>query len=312
MDFTPLLSREYRPARLAELVVKERKPLKRRTEESSETQEEPHAHSDKNKGHNKLLHDLQGQTEEDSTNQTKELEDEELGRLALQLVSKTPAYTRHLKQEEGTKIVDDTDLKKYITKPKLSGAGKVNEFPPAYHQVELGNWELGIDWDGCGKTQSQPKTSIVSSRAIRPVKAEELLKERRNPLLENISFDDIVSWSGSKEDVKKKAMQVPLVLELGITGQSIAPHVLPSHRPLPCVKSEEYQTRIQADWTGEIKSTAELAKGTLHADKDKTERFIQQRQEKRHKMEKAKTNRVLDAMSTIGALRGGRGRTITR
>jgi hypothetical protein len=126
-----------------------------------------------------------------------------------------------------------------------------------------------------------------------------------------MDFDQMISWSGAKEDAERKAQALPLILELGVAGQSIARHVLPSHRPTPCVKSIEYMTRMQANWTGDIKSTAELSRGTLHADKEQKERFIQQRQEKRRQMAKDKTNRVTEAMGTLSVLEGGRGRTIT-
>jgi transcription initiation factor TFIID subunit 1 len=338
LDFAALLSRDYRPARLAQIIPKEKGNLQR---PSTHHGEDHHYHAKKSGSHHHYHHladEDQVVTELTETtgastaqNLLSKLEqDEKANRLVLQLVSKTPAYKRHM-QKDGEDEIDaaakmlwtdraDGDLNSYIPKPPVSSLLEETEycqdsdedgrkkskhgFAPAFHQVELGDWESKIDWDGYKGTDN-----VVSSTS--PNDPTALLQKRRNPFLENISFDNLISWSGSPEDVKKKAENVPLILELGVAGQSIAKHVLPSHRPTPYANSNEYQARMETSLGTEIKSTAELSKGTLHANKEDLERLIEQRQKKRRQMAQDKTSRVTEAMGTLGVLSGGRGRTIT-
>ena len=261
-----------------------------------------------------------------ATMKPKEDVEDETARLVLQLVSKTPAYTRHLQQDEATKVVDDSDLQTYIQRHnsrKHSKAEDPRAFAPSFHQVELGDWESKIQWKGY-QEPSDKKTSFgdgnadadkfgrIRSESPNAVDAASLLQKRRNPFLEDLDFGEMISWSGSKEETASKANKLPLILELGVAGQSIARHALPSHRPIPCIKSDEYQQRMESEWnSGDVQSTAEISKGTLHADKDKMERLIKHRQEKRRQMATDKTNRVTEAMGTLNVLGSGRGRTIT-
>ena len=233
------------------------------------------------------------------------------------------------------------------TKPNTDGAPKrakatekkkkSNPYSSVFHQVELGDWESNIEWEGY-KEPSEKKTasdsttnnaeqsssSLVSTKANvskeeTPVDAMSLLQKRRNPFLENISFDKLVSWTGDPEEALRKAKAEPLILELGVAGRSVAKYVLPNHRPLPYAKSDPYQARLEsgnsksrgATTKGAVRSTAELNRGTLHADKEEMERFVESRQKKRREMAKDKTNRVKDAMGAMNILGGGRGRTIT-
>jgi len=224
---------------------------------------------------------------------------------------------------------------------------KKNPFSSIFHQVELDDWESNIEWEGykepsqnknvsdstkdiesadiTGSNSSLRKTN--DSRNIIPtndtnvtaIDAMSLLQKRRNPFLENISFDKLVSWTGDSEEALEKARAEPLILELGVAGRSVAKYILPNHRPLPYAKSDQYQARLElgdaktkgATKKGAVRSTAELNRGTLHADKEEMERFVQSRQTKRRQMAKDKTNRVKDAMGTMSILGGGRGRTIT-
>jgi transcription initiation factor TFIID subunit 1 len=315
LDFSRLVSREYRAAGVAQLKTRKKYTLKKRSIKFLEDQEEE---TNKETRHNKIMHDLTVATKDSFIQEvkSKEEQEEEASRLVLQLVSKTPAYIRHLQtSEETTKIVDDTELKTYIKIPnEVSSSLKHHEFSPSFHQVELGDWESKIQWGGYdGVEESSSATVSAENKDDKTSSnyAVSFLQKCRNPFLDNMDFDNMISWTDCKDDVQERARNLPLILELGVAGQSIAKYVLPSHRPPPCVKSMEYQTRIQANWTGEIKSTAELSKGTLHADKEQKERFIQQRQEKRRQMAKDKTNRVTEAMGTLNVLAGGRGRTIT-
>lgn len=314
-DFIHLLSRDYRPAGVARIKISEKFNIDRKKGSNVRFEDDGDEKkvSGEAKHHARILHDLT--TEEEPSfkpAKSKEEKQQDVSRLVLQLVSKTPAYIHHLRQQEASAVVSDTELKSYIKLPKESEKKKT-DFSSSFHKVALGDWESKIKWDGYteeeGKDGKEKGDKQVKTES--PNSAEALLQKRRNPFLDNMDFDNLISWSGDKEDVEKKAKAMPLILELGVAGKSIARQVLPAHRPTPCVKSIEYQTRIQVDWTGEIKSTAELSKGTLHADKEQKARFIQQRQEKRRQMAKDKTNRVTEAMGTLNVLAGGRGRTIT-
>lgn len=367
LDFAALLSREYRPARLAQLTPKPdhdadlMKLLLHRLKSADGGGGSHHHHDDG--GHRNNSDPLTGgEGKNAAAAMISKLEREEkANRLVLQLVSKTPAYKKYLQRDEDdeeTKDVTslllrgDDGLKPYI--PSFSSTGSKNkpsrgetgslslvseaEFSPAFHQVELEEWESKIEWGGYkepgsadsrGKVQgtslssssgpNKPSSATASSSsgpaAITSTSPNDvdpmlLLQKRRNPFLDNISFESLISWSGAKEDVMKKANAVPLILELGVAGQSIAKHVLPSQRPVPYVKSEEYQQRLGNMSTGEIKSSAELSRG-LHTDKDEMERFVAQRQQRRRQMAEDKTSRVTGAMGTMKVLGGGRGRTIT-
>mmetsp|Transcript_14870 Transcript_14870/g.34538 ORF Transcript_14870/g.34538 Transcript_14870/m.34538 type:complete len:1602 (-) Transcript_14870:1429-6234(-) len=224
---------------------------------------------------------------------------------------------------------------------------KKNPFSSLFHQVELGDWESMIEWEGykdphpnqnyngtttndaivnMNRSNSSSMSNAVSggnnhstNSNTKDVDAMSLLQKRRNPFLENISFDKLISWTGDPEEALEKARSEPLILELGVAGRSVAKYVLPNHRPLPYAKSDPYQARLElgdakskvATSKGAVRSTAELNRGTLHADKEEMERFVQSRQSKRRQMAKDKTDRVKDAMGTMSVLGGGRGRTIT-
>ncbi len=239
----------------------------------------------------------------------------------------------------------DTSMADANTKDKSASAKKKkNPFSSLFHQVELGDWESNIEWEGY-KEPSQKKNSSdsttdntttgptssslvptvsnasthTSDSNSNPIDAMSLLQKRRNPFLENISFDKLVSWTGDPEEALQKARSEPLILELGVAGRSVAKYVLPNHRPLPYAKSDPYQARLEsgnskskgAATKGAVRSTAELNRGTLHADKEEMERFVESRQKKRREMARDKTNRVKLAMGTMNVLGGGRGRTIT-
>jgi hypothetical protein len=438
LDFARLLSRDYRPARVARLIPREKGVLlthkkkhyegdtKRHGDDDSSDDGDGHHHHpvvkkellpdlllESGEGFNRRNHHHRRKNPNDpssalSLRTRTSTEDETSSRLVLQLVSKTPTYTRHLQHEnsEGgggdttvTNVVDYTELKAYLRNNKIYGALGTSLYPPStaetlspsFHPVELGDWESKISWEGyqpeaaesvgsssttsaTATTTTSEKTTMLeksqskdtrtstttsttggsnsnsnkpaatassstggngkpstaagttssssTSTALVPLLRRPLLNPAAllhkpiNPFLENLSFE-MVSWSGDKYDIAQKALSQPLILELGVAGQSIARQALPSHRPAPHIKSIAYQLRNQDDWDEEdLATSAELiAKGSLHADKDKMERLIAQRQEKRRQMAKDKTNRVTEALVTLrtldGAMGGGRGRTIT-
>ena len=331
VDFAKLLSREYRPSRLTLIEPKPKtalnKDAQREDDDDSddEGKKQKHHISQQERLHNKLLHDLtEDATPSDATKPLSEQEqEEETCRLVLNLASKTAAFARHSKpppiENENKKDDGRGGLKPYLLDPFSKSAFGGRRGPKAvaknFHEVDLGDWASQINWKGSTVGDNTDASSIRTTGALTktsPNDATALLQKRRNPLLENFNFEDHILWGGANDkSAIQKAQDMPLILELGVAGQSVARHVLPSHRPVPCVKSEEYRNRMEKDWTGDVTSTAELSKGTLHADKDKMERLIAQRQEKRRQMAKDKTSRVTEAMGTLDVLAGGKGRTIT-
>ena len=365
LDFTTLLSRDYRPAKIAQLKAREKKLLKKKTLHSDNEaamngdsadghqQDHHHHHHVKKDGMPDLLVEDSHRSQKLDAMMRKSNE-EDSSRLALQLATKTQEYKRHSQLGDDGKsanVVDDSELKKYLGMSRDSIGFSFQGLSPMFHQIELSDWESKISWEGyrpskgssssvveqgqspdeisSGQDKNETSNNKQSSNISKPINETSnafivprkttvdplaLLKMPRNPFLENISFDK-VSWSGDKDDVTRKALSQPLILELGVAGQSVARHLLPAHRPEPHIKSEAYQRRIEEDWKGDgdMPSAAELvAKGSLHADKEKLERLIAQRQEKRRQMAKDKTSRVKEAMGTLDSvLAGGRGRTIT-
>eukprot|EP00536_Pseudo-nitzschia_multiseries_P002842 jgi/Psemu1/322735/estExt_fgenesh1_pg.C_390042 len=308
--------------------------------------------------------------------------DEKANRLVFQLVMKTPIYRKHLERDNdgdpkeeaaarlewSTRMLGDDDLKSSSddnndeeeegkdsakktgeqknTDPRRQKGNK-NPFASSFHQIELGDWECQIEWEGYKEPSHNGNTTTSASdnaganaatsmdasnsnasganadRAengdAAATDAMSLLEKRRNPFLENISFDKLISWTGDPEEALRKARSEPLILELGVAGRSVAKYVLPNHRPTPYAKSNPYQLRLElgdaksrgARTKGAVRSTAELNKGTLRADKEEMQRFVESRQSKRRQMAIDKTNRVKDAMGTMSVFGGGRGRTIT-
>jgi Protein of unknown function (DUF3591) len=234
-----------------------------------------------------------------------------------------------------------------------------------FHEIELGDWESKIVWDvsklnihargGASrkespKSDSDPSTSTSDPKTSESAKSSSaetadsdasnalvkrfnplsLLERPRNHLLDTLEFDDTtVVWDGDPKKLREKARQVPLILEYGVAGHSVARHVyqnmaLSAQRPTPALKSDAYRNRLDRDWSQNITSTAELSSsaaaalgigataksGTLHVNKDQEAKIIEARQKKRAQMAEDKTTRVAEAMGTI-AMGGGRGRTVT-
>lgn len=282
LDFEALLSREYRPARVTRLVPRERYCPEKADNKKKNASSRPANQDEKRR-----------QAEEKTS------------RLVLSLVTHTPAFIKHI--QSGSQS-DGSDL---LSKYPLPKAQTAEQSPPAaFHPLNLEDWEKKINWEGYeekknSEMQLEPKPDALT-----------FLRRPRNAFLDNIVFDNTtVSWEGKREDLMEKARRAPLILELGVAGQSVARHVyqntvLSAQRPSPALKSDAYQLRMERDWTQPITSTADVSKGSLHADKDKLEALIEARQKKRAAMAEDKTNRVIEAMGTM-ALGGGKGRTIT-
>lgn len=368
LDFEALLSREYRPARVSRLIPREAwQPDKNKKNKS----DHHHHHHKKGAGgdptttagnstgdgattKNTSNNTTKAQQEQQLQQREKEIA-EETSRLVLSLVTQTPAFTRHLNGENKVQqqIQNETVSSALLTKPPpkrgggSSSAHDVLKIEPAFHEIELGDWESKINWEGSA-APTAPSTATATSdnnnkesssicngdnnnnasssdsnnnnnnnqrRSNDPM---DLLTKPRNHFLDNLNFDDTVCWDGDTNAMLEKARNAPLVLELGVAGHSVARHVyqntvLSAQRPTPALKLDAYQVRREAEWSEDptITSTADVAqKGSLHADKEKMEALIAARQKLRAQMAKDKTNRVQEAMGTL-ALGGGRGRTIT-
>jgi len=229
-------------------------------------------------------------------------EHDEQADLIRKLVSKTPTYIKHV--EEGLPPNNHDDIMEMVKRMPSEPQQEWKTLAPALHQVQLANWELMIDWEG-KKEDTEERIDYSCSAS------KQLLAKRRNPYLDALVFDNSnVNWEGDVELGAKMSQRIQIILELGIAGQSIARHVLPVSRPTSFGQSEAYHSRYEREWSTPITSTAEVSKGSLHADKDKMEAFIEARQRKRAQMAKDKTNRVTQAMGTL-QLGGGKGRTIT-
>lgn len=204
-----------------------------------------------------------------------------------------------------------------LTSNGNSGSNNHKRFDPKLHEVEMSDWENKIQWDGFKKEDTSAATADATSSSStktqrKPTDPLELLKQRRNHWLDTLTFDNTtVNWEGVTANPTIKP--IPLLLELGVAGQSVARHVFPSQRPTPAVQSEEYQSRMEREWNSDagITSADVVNKGgSLHADREKMEQLIEARQKKRAQMAKDKTNRVTEAMGTL-AMGPGKGRTIT-
>ena len=186
VDFAALLSREYRPARLAHITPKPDHDadlmklfLHNRKKSTGEGGRDHHHDNDGNPhSSNKKMN----QQDSHDTNAaaafllTRLEREEEANRLVLQLVAKTPAYKKYLQKDDEDEetnaakyrfLHDDSVLTPYIpsafsmmgtttTKKKLLQREGVHispphpdeEFSPAFHQVELEQWESKIEWGG--------------------------------------------------------------------------------------------------------------------------------------------------------------------
>jgi len=279
-------------------------------------------------------------------------------KLVRTLVATTPAFLHHLEaaqgesderkqQNEGDEETEErTETKKQREQWKASLASRTqrlleeligcnpSESPPLIpeyegdfckfnsqlHEVEMGDWESKINWEGdtanngVNRNNNQngnDTTSRQSTKSTKPTDPLQLLHQRRNHWLDSLEFDNTVDWEGVAST--RKLAPIPLLLELGVAGQSVARHVFPAQRPPPGVQSDEYQQRMEREWQdgSSIISTADITKGgSLHADREKMERLIAERQAKRAQMAKDKTSRVTEAMGTL-AIGPGKGRTIT-
>ena len=328
LDFEALLNRDYRPA-----------PITRLNPQEAFHPELYDAGQKKNKKKNKNKIAEASMIHSQTRDRQKREAEEETSRLVLRLVAQTPGFRQHLPEHDrrSADTKNSKDASRLLAESEATTMQPQSSkgIPSAFHEIELGDWEKNIDWEGCTSTGAAAEKDGAAARnnggssssdGCPSATAIALLKRPRNPHLDAIDFSSCLDASSSSSSssraaatsdyLAERARSAPLILELGVAGQSVARHVyqntvLSAQRPTPALKSEEYRRRIERDWSQPITSTAEISKkGTLHADKEKMEALIQARQKKRAQMAKDKTTRVTEALGTVAA-GGGRGRTIT-
>jgi len=220
--------------------------------------------------------------------------DKSMSKLVLQLVSHTPSYSQHIPEEARRPASEVLTPLPFLRPPP--------RVDPKFHQVHVGDWISKINYDGF-ETSKEPK---------KPMDIKALLNRPRNPFLDSdLQLEDKIVWSGDPEELRKQAERVPLILELGVAGQSIARHVYPRtvlQRPTPAVQSDAYRQRVEKDTAAPVVSSST---SKLRADREKRSTEIVARQKRRAQMAKDKTNRVTEAMGTLNMLGKGKGRTIT-
>lgn len=298
LDFEALLSREYRPAMVTRLIPREKyvpDENNKKKKPTVATQPPP-------------LHDA-------TTTAARKKQSEEISRFVLSLVAQTRAFTRHPLQESERPDVVRQNLLVAAPPPlhQQTRSAVDDNIESAFHEIELGDWESKILWDG-----GAPVDAATVNAPFKKSDPLALLERPRNHFLDNLKFDSTtVSWDGDTNDLLAKARRAPLILELGVAGQSVARHiyqntVLSAQRPLPALKSEAYRNRVEREWSQSITSTADVSKGLfMHANnKDQEAAIIAARQKKRAQMAEDKTTRVAEAMGTM-SMGGGRGRTVT-
>jgi len=142
----------------------------------------------------------------------------------------------------------------------------------------------------------------------------ELLFEPRNPRLDALDLISAVNWEGVTSDTTdddQSIVEVPLILQSSIAGQSVATLLAPNptSRPLPFESHPNYQSRYERELSNDITSTADLSKPGGFGSIEALEKYKAMRQRKREQMAKDKQSRVTEVMSALSLT--GTGRRIT-
>eukprot|EP00547_Thalassionema_nitzschioides_P013865 CAMPEP_0194249996 /NCGR_PEP_ID=MMETSP0158-20130606/21866_1 /TAXON_ID=33649 /ORGANISM="Thalassionema nitzschioides, Strain L26-B" /LENGTH=1592 /DNA_ID=CAMNT_0038986661 /DNA_START=214 /DNA_END=4992 /DNA_ORIENTATION=- len=266
------------------------------------------------------------------------LDDTRTNELVRKLVSKTKTFQNVMVVPEEDDD-DDDEFKHTATTTDNNNNMIANahshqeQLSPLFHELSQSNWEQHIQWEGMKDVPSadvknhkdKEENSVVKIKdypdgiGIVSSAAIELLSEPRNPDLDALVFhiNDNINWEGGGSSssnttrTTKKFDNIPLLLEMGTAGQSIARHIIPVSRPIPFDQTDAFLRRhLYKTNNNNITSTAELSKGSLTENKLEKAKLIAERQRKRAQMAKDKTTRVTDAMDTL-QMGPGKGRTIT-
>jgi hypothetical protein len=217
------------------------------------------------------------------------------------------------------KLVDTISLEDRIRLDKIR---KMNEeqLPFEMHQVQMGDWETRINWEGVtGNTiaiESRSTPSINSesnpkSGSILPDPMD-ILSEAYNPSLEALDLDNMISWEGADAPPgfnERLAQRMgKLILQDGVAGSSVAAQsgAIPKMNPLPFNQSDVYKQRMELKLAGSKRATV----GSLQKDHAALEKEIEERQQKRAQMAIDKTNRITGALGKLD-FGGGTGRRVT-
>jgi len=270
LDFEALLSRDYRPALVTRLIPREKyhPDDKKKNAVARTTRAEPNPEDEAQK---RIA--------------------EETSRLMLSLVAETPAFKRHpLPEGERFGRIPES----LIDKPPAKRTAPA-DIPPQFHEIVLSDWESKINnWSDFDNKNNNGTTKKLDPLA--------LLERPRNYHLDNLTFDNLAG-DGDTAELRQRALHAPLILEIGVAGQSVANHVyqktvLSAQRPTPALKSAAYRDRLERDWNSSssvVTSTADVGKGTLHSNKDRQNAIIEMRQKRREQMAEDKTSRVAKA-----------------
>jgi hypothetical protein len=284
LDFESLLAREYRPALVTQLLPREKYIA------NSSGSAANHHHNKKQgaAGHRQtqLPSSTVGSTEPNDAVQ------DLAQRVIVSLVKETPEYRNQAKMTSSTALSNNRDVRmedaammrrliEPSTRAQLLASAKAarHVVDPKYCPIEFTNWEANVRW-------KQPTASTNKP----PVDPMDYLLQPRNHHLDDP--DLLANIPRTREAMKN--IRVPLILEFGTAGRSVAAQFV-SHRPMPATKSTEYQNRRNGIVVMPVKDR-ETAK-------------YEERQKRRDEMEHEKTKRVEEAMGTLGV--GGKGRTIT-
>ena len=197
--------------------------------------------------------------------------------------------------------------------------------PSQLHEVELGDWESKINWEGAASIAEDAVTAGTSSNDTsknpQELDPRALLLQPYNPSLEALDLSSLISWDGCAAppgaNAKLAQKMSQLHLEHSIAGQSVAkqigalPHSLPPSMAsiIPFNQSIVYRNRLvrERDKAG---GAGGGTVGALQTDIAQREKEIEIRQRKRALMAVEKTKRVKNAMKVLH-MGDGRGRTIT-
>ena len=172
LDFAALLSKNYQPARVSRLIPRE-------AYKEEETNDQP-----KKEDNSRFLDD----------DQLAAAQEAEASKLAMQLVSKTPIYSRHVHKSKPSEV---EEIDGRLPKPPMH---EWETLPSALHAVELDDWEKKIQWDGLKDDDDKP---------VKKFDASSLLGQRRNLHLDALVFDNSnISWDGSPTDTMEKARRL--------------------------------------------------------------------------------------------------------
>jgi len=205
--------------------------------------------------------------------------------------------------------------------------------PSSFHEVELGNWEKMINWDGCAKGMINTKQTNLDNSGTPDISmqcdddssskiledSQALLSHPVNPALESMDFSKFISWDGcmapKSYNLKLSKQMSRLILEGSVAAQSVAntSNALPihAHRPKPFAQSSVVLQRDYIAQNPGSSGNAMMQSNSLQPDKEQRERYIAERQRKRAQMAIDKTKRITDAINDLDMMGPGQGRTIT-